>query len=114
MAEQTSEPRQRFPRRFYLYRHEDETGISGTGVVADGVVWQNGRVTLVWLGEHPSEVSWQDMSHVVAIHGHNGKTEVVWRDGEEGYPFHDQTECPHEKETITIAGLTLPVLPDWH
>jgi hypothetical protein len=90
------EERQRWPRRFYLYRRADETGVSGTGVVADGVVWQDGTVTLKWLGKHSSEVSWRGMEHVEAVHGHNGSTLVVWRDDEDGYPFHDQTRCPYE------------------
>lgn len=87
MSTPEPEPEQRYPRRFYLYRGEDETGISGTGVVADGVQWQDGTATLKWLGEHSSEVSWRAMPDVVHIHGHGGKTMVVWRDDEDGYPL---------------------------
>lgn len=90
------EREQRYPRRFYLYRGKDETGVSGTGVVADGVVWQDGSVTLKWLGPHSSEVSWKSMEHVEAVHGHNGRTVPIWRDDEEGRPFHAQTPCPYE------------------
>ena len=36
-------------RHFYLDRHEDATGISGTGVVAQGVEFDNGKVALTWL-----------------------------------------------------------------
>lgn len=88
MGDASTEPRQRYPRRFYLHRVVDETGISGTGVVADGVVWQDGTVTLKWLGEHTSEVSWpRGMESVEHVHGHGGKTVVVWRDDEDGYPL---------------------------
>lgn len=90
------EPEQRYPRRFYLSRQEDPTGISGTGVVADGVVWQDGTVTIKWLGDHSSEVSWRRLEDMEYIHGHGGKTMVIWRDDENGYPFHEQTKCPYD------------------
>ena len=31
-------------RLFVLLREEDVTGVSGTGIVAEGVEWQDGRV----------------------------------------------------------------------
>jgi len=95
--------KQRYPRRFYLHRVEDLSGVSGTGVVADGVRWQDGSVTLKWLGEHSSEVSWAGMEHIEAIHGHNGKTMVVWRDDENGYPYHEQTACPYAPPTVELG-----------
>lgn len=68
-------------RRFRLFRHEDETGISGDGVVAEGVEFSDGTVALRWCtGEHNSTVIWNKIESVEAIHGHNGKTEVVWID----------------------------------
>lgn len=68
-------------RRFVLYRAEDETGISGTGVVAQGVLFDNGRAVLSWLTEHTSVAVYDSMEHLVAIHGHGGKTIVKWIDG---------------------------------
>ena len=65
-------------RLFELHRKTDVSGVSGTGVVADGVEFDDDTVVLHWRGEHPSTVVWPDMSHVVAIHGHDGATEVVW------------------------------------
>lgn len=68
-------------RRFILQRDEDETGISGTGVVAEGVLFSNGRVAIAWIaGEHQSTVVWDDIESVEYIHGHNGKTRIVWID----------------------------------
>lgn len=93
------EPRQRYPRRFYLMRHKDQTGISGTGVVADGVVWQTGAVTLNWRGGGESYNTWPGpnaLAEVERIHGHGGLTSVVFRDDEDGYPYHSQTRCPYE------------------
>lgn len=95
-----TEERQRYPRRFYLMRHEDKTGISGTGVVADGVVWQTGAATLNWRGGGESYNTWPGpnaISEIERIHGHGGLTGIVWRDDEDGYPFHEQTGCPYEE-----------------
>ena len=39
---------------FYLNRVEDESGISGTGRVAQGFIFDNGKVAVTWLSEHPS------------------------------------------------------------
>lgn len=69
------------PRTFHLQRYLDVTGVSGMGRVADGVLWTDGTVTVKWLGEHTSEVSWpRGMESVDAIHGHDGRTKVVWHD----------------------------------
>jgi hypothetical protein len=38
------------PRRFVLERDVDVSGLSGTGVVADGVVFPDGIVALHYLG----------------------------------------------------------------
>jgi hypothetical protein len=68
-------------RRFVLQRDEDETGVSGTGQVAEGVEFSDGRVALRWIvGDHRSTVTWDNMDNVEAIHGHNGRTRVVWMD----------------------------------
>lgn len=69
-----------FPRRFYLQRDVDTTGVSGTGIVADGVVWPDNSVSVRWRGERPSIVFWTDFTDVLAIHGHGGNTKVVWLD----------------------------------
>jgi len=70
------------PRRFYLYRRVDETGVSGTGVVANGVEWPDGEVTMRWcVKDKPnSTAQYEEIEHVVKIHGHDGKTAVVWID----------------------------------
>lgn len=61
---------------FYLYRAEDESGISGTGRVAQGFVADNGKVSLFWLSEHPSVTVYDSVGEVQAIHGHSGKTDM--------------------------------------
>ena len=59
---------------FYLKREEDESGISGTGRVAQGFVFDNGKVAVSWLSEHPSITIYDSIGEVHAIHGHGGKT----------------------------------------
>ena len=70
----------RGPRRFHLDRDLDISGVSGTGVVARGVLWADGTTVLHWLGEHPTTTQGPSMAGVESIHGHNGTTKVVWLD----------------------------------
>lgn len=67
-------------RRFELHRREDVSGVSGTGVVAEGVEFKDGRVALRWFGEHRSTVLWDGIESVEVIHGHDGRTQIVWVD----------------------------------
>ena len=60
---------------FYLNRVEDESGVSGTGRVAQGFVFDNGRVAVTWLSDHPSVTVYDNIGEVRAIHGHGGKTD---------------------------------------
>lgn len=69
-------------RRFRLLRKEDVSGISGTGVVAEGVEFGNGRVALGWSGSYATVEVAPDIATIEAIHGHKGKTSVVWLDKE--------------------------------
>ncbi len=64
-------------KMFYLKRVEDESGVSGTGRIAQGFIFDNGKVALTWLSEHPSVTIYDSIGEVTAVHGHGGKTEVV-------------------------------------
>ena len=64
-------------RIFYLNRTEDESGVSGTGRIAQGFIFDNGKVCLTWLSEHPSVTVYDNIGEVRAIHGHQGKTELI-------------------------------------
>ena len=63
---------------FYLLRHNDVSGVSGTGIVAEGVVFRDGTTVIRWLGDKPSTVVWGSIADAVAIHGHGGNTEFVF------------------------------------
>lgn len=69
-------------RRFVLQRHVDLTGVSGTGVVAEGVEFSDGVVVLHWTSAWPSSVVHYDrgMDSVRHVHGHDGATDIVFLD----------------------------------
>jgi hypothetical protein len=63
---------------FSLQRSEDVSGVSGTGKVAEGVVFSDGQTVLKWLGHVGSLVIYTNIESVEYIHGHEGKTRIVW------------------------------------
>lgn len=67
-------------RRFVLQRDEDETGISGTGIVAEGIEYSNGRVSFTWLTAQEATNNYGSMKTVEELHGHGGKTRIVYID----------------------------------
>jgi hypothetical protein len=69
------------PRRFELVRHTDVSGVSGTGVVAEGIEWSDGTVALRWGGRFPTTTIWQHgIDAVLTVHGHQGATTIRWLD----------------------------------
>lgn len=68
-------------RRFELHRSTDVTGVSGTGIVADGVEFDDDTVVLHWRGEHPSTVIWPNIGHVEEVNCHGGASTIEWLDG---------------------------------
>ena len=69
-------------RRFELIRDVDVSGVSGTGRIAEGVVFSDGAAVIHWTGhayptttDHPKGVE-----SVLAVHGHGGRTRLVWVD----------------------------------
>lgn len=65
-------------RTFKLVRDEDETGISGTGTVAEGVEFSNGMCAMCWLTAMHSVAVYPNVRQLEAIHGHNGRARVVF------------------------------------
>lgn len=69
-------------RCFHLDRRHDSTGVSGTGIVAEGVQFADGTVVLRWTAVVTSTVIYNSIDDVEKIHGHGGNTLIVWgRDG---------------------------------
>jgi len=69
-----------YAQPFCLVRETDVSGVSGTGIVADGVAFPDGTVALRWRGGNPTSVVFHDngIESVEAIHGHGGATHIVW------------------------------------
>ena len=67
-------------RRFQTVRTEDKTGVSGVGIVAEGVQFSDGVCVLRWLTERTSTAIYADINDLIAIHGHGGTTTVQWLD----------------------------------
>lgn len=67
-------------RLFQLYRRQDETGVSGTGVVAEGVQFTDGTCAMRWRTGTSSTAVYASIEDVLTIHGHGGKTVVLWVD----------------------------------
>lgn len=64
-------------RKFYLLRHEDVNGYSGTGVVAEGVIFDDGTGAFTWLTPMKTVTTFWKMADIRKMHGHDGKTEVI-------------------------------------
>ncbi len=67
-------------RRFQLHRIEDASGVSGTGVVAQGIEFDDGHCAMRWLTATASTAFYATVADLETIHGHEGRTKVVWLD----------------------------------
>lgn len=63
-------------RTFRLIRTVDVTGISGTGVVAEGVIFQDGETVVRWLSITPSTNIYKNIEEVLKVHGDGDATSV--------------------------------------
>ena len=79
------------PRLFTIVRRGDESGVSGTGRVLDGVVLHNGEVVVIWRSDvrqrdpdQPAYTSiciypcWEAFQHIHIDAHPSNKTEVVF------------------------------------
>lgn len=92
------------PRRFHLQRDTDITGASGTGRVADGVLWPDQTVSIRWRGDRPSTVFWDRLTDAEQVHGHGGHTRIVWAEDRLTARF-ARIAGAHHKD-ILAGGLT--------
>lgn len=73
------------PRLFTMTRAADESGVSGTGRVLDGVVWPDGHVATRWRSETPGGETFDTWSLFHGVHccAHPGNgTETTFADGQ--------------------------------
>jgi hypothetical protein len=68
--------------RFRLVRYRDVTGVSGAGVVAEGVQFTDGTAVVRWcVPDLPnSTVTWNNVTEAMVVHGHDGATVLEWVD----------------------------------
>ncbi len=88
-------------RTGHILRHDDESGVSGVGRVAEWVEFSDGEVVVHWLSHTPSTNHYRNMKQVEAIHGHGGKTEIVV-DWEEPKP---EPESEDEETETSLENL---------
>jgi hypothetical protein len=74
-------------RTFCIERQDDESGISGTGLVLEGVVFSTGLTVIHWLTPPPfgSTSIWTSFEQFMSIHvgpHPTNNTRVIWDDGE--------------------------------
>lgn len=71
-------------RRFYLVRNVDvdPDKVSGTGIIAEGTVFEDGTAVMRWKTQHTSTAIYANIEELLAIHGHNGKTVIKYIDAE--------------------------------
>lgn len=67
-------------KRFYLLRHEDVHSSSGTGVVAEGLVFDSKMAVMTWLSGFSTVTVFESINTVKALHGHEGRTEIIMED----------------------------------
>ncbi len=92
------------PQTFELVRYHDVSGISGTGVVAEGCVFTDGSVALRWRGPNSSTAVWPDLDAILAVHGHCGATVVRWLDVSEMETVPGTDLLPGEVSHILATG----------
>lgn len=89
-------------RRFQLNRIQDVTGISGTGVIANGVEHVPGGVcTLFWL-KHETTGQYPSIEKLQAIHCYNNNASIQWID-----PDHTIASLPEGQPAIRAVDPSL-------
>ncbi|TAL42467.1 MAG: hypothetical protein EPN91_08790 [Salinibacterium sp.] len=79
-ATRTPTAKRSIAKLFVLNRKHDHTGTSGTGIVAEGVRFSNGKVALHWLSHLGAVNVYDSMDVCEVLHGHDGNTVVEWKD----------------------------------
>ena len=70
-------------RRFNLIRTTDISGVSGTGVVAEGIEFENGKIAICWTTRYHIVSVIDNLHTLEKVHGHGGETHIAWIDEEE-------------------------------
>ncbi len=100
-------------RRFRLRRHVDASGVSGTGLVAEGVQFSDGHCAMRWLTDTASVAIYDSITDLEAIHGHEGATVIEWVD--QGHPGHVNFKLKPKEQTLEdlIVSKVDGLLEEW-
>lgn len=63
---------------FVIIRETDNTGISGIGIVADGVQFKNGKCVLCWRGKIQTIVIHENIKSVMQLSCSHSKSKIKW------------------------------------
>ncbi len=95
------------PYTFDLIRRTDATGVSGTGRVAEGVVFNDGTSILRWLTEHRSTAIYESARKLLAIHGHGGQSELRYHGHVRGFDGRACSNCAHPWGAHELDGAAI-------
>ena len=68
------------PRLFIIDRSKDNSGISGVGVVAEGVQYTDGTVVIRWITETATTALFDSIEDVQKVHGYRGDSVIKFLD----------------------------------
>lgn len=98
---------------FTIHRDDDPSGVSGTGVVAEGWESSDGKwVILLWLSATPSLCVYRDVREVELIHGHGGKTRIVWDSPSQYTPSPRPEEYASNRRLVASERFVVPMDDD--
>lgn len=66
-------------RVFFLQRHHDVHGVSGTGKVAVAVEFPSKKCVMEWLSKYTTETIYENIQQIEEIHGHEGRTILAFK-----------------------------------
>lgn len=64
-------------KAFKLFRLVDESGVSGTGYIAEGIEFANGQCVIHWLTHFESIGVYPSVDEIMKVHGHGNRTLLV-------------------------------------
>lgn len=77
---QESGTRMQSIKRFNFVRREDVSGVSGVGLVGEGVEFTNGKVVMCWRSSISSLSFFDNIKELELVHGHEGRATIEWID----------------------------------
>lgn len=64
-------------QQFYLLRTKDISGVSGCGIIAQGVIFSSNRCVVEWKMPFMTITIFSNIEELKMIHSHGGATKVI-------------------------------------